>query len=247
MDTPNSSNAFLLASTNFLLASKLSPSWFHFTDNSSIAATGLYTFSATDLYHSSCAFLASFALPTKWDTRAINAEMPARIQPNTGMDLIAAPTIRNAPARLIFAAVPAVAAAACAPVATVFAPWAAVFIFAAAVPAACAVAFAVSAVAPAVFEAVFATWETVLASIAAVSAICFPRPTSKRLFHHSFALFKVTRENAESLFKVCATCCNPIVIDIRDCTFNIIFCNSSFSAPNKATAPWAAVKPPTTP
>ena len=80
-----------------------------------MVAIGLYAFSAMDLYHSSAAFLASFALPTKCDTRAIKAEMPARIQPNTGMDFIAVPTIRKAPASPIFAAVPATADAVCTP------------------------------------------------------------------------------------------------------------------------------------
>ena len=39
----------------------------------------------------------------------------------------------------------------------------------------------------------------------------------------SFALATVTSINALSLFKALATCCKPIVIDIRACTFSIIF------------------------
>ena len=74
----------------------------------------------------------------------------------------------------------------------------------------------VVAVAFAVVAAVDAMVAVVSAAVAAVDAICSPRPTANKLFHHSFALFNVIRENAESLFKVCATCCNPIVIDIRD-------------------------------
>ena len=107
--TPNSSNAFLFSSMNCFFASRSLPSSFHRCDKSMIAAMGLYEFSAMALYHSSAAFLASFALPTKCETSAINADIPARIQPNTGMDLIAAPTIRKAPASPIFAAVPATA------------------------------------------------------------------------------------------------------------------------------------------
>ena len=108
-DAPNSSKAFLLSSMNCFLASRSLPSAFQRADKSMIAAMGLYEFSAMALYHSSAAFLASFALPTKCETSAINADIPARIQPNTGMDLIAAPTMRNAPASPIFAAVPATA------------------------------------------------------------------------------------------------------------------------------------------
>ena len=192
------------------------------------------------LYHSSVAFLDSFALLTKCDTSAIKADIPARIQPNTGMDLIAAPTMRNAPASPMFATVPAVADAvctACAAAAPVVAPTLAVL----------AVLLACSAAAFAVVAAVDAMVAVVSAAVAAVDAICSPRPTANKLFHHSFALFNVIRENAESLFKVCATCCNPIVIDINDWTFNIIFCKFSFSSANKATAPCAAVNPPTTP
>ena len=111
--------------------------------------------------------------------------MPARIQPNTGIDLIAAPTIRNAPARPMFATVPAVAAAVCAPVATVFAPCATVFAPWAAVFACVAAVCATSA-------AVLAAVAVVSATVAAVDAICSPRPTDKRLFHHSFKPLRVT-------------------------------------------------------
>ena len=115
------------------------------------------------LYHSSVAFLDSFALLTKCDTSAINADIPARIQPNTGMDLIAAPTMRNAPASPMFATVPAVADAvctACAAAAPVDAPTLAVL----------AVLLACSAAAFAVVAAVDAMVAVVSAAVDAVDA-----------------------------------------------------------------------------
>ena len=66
----------------------------------------------------------------------MSTPIAAAIHPNTGMDLMAAPTIRNAPARLMFAIVPAVAAA-------VFAPCPTVFVAVATVPAAVAALFAI--------------------------------------------------------------------------------------------------------
>ena len=172
-------------------------------------AIGLYEFSAMALYHSSAAFFASFALPTKCDTRAINADIPARIQPNTGIDLIAAPTIRNAPASPMFAAVPATADAVCTPCAAaapVDAPMLAVFAPFAAV---CAAVLAVVATVDAVVAVVSAI-------VAAVDAICSPRPMASNLFHHSRNELTVANRNAESLFNVADTCCNPIVMDIND-------------------------------
>ena len=126
----------------------------------------------------------------------------------------------------MFAAVPAVAAAACAPVATVFAV--------------CAVVFAPAAAVLAVCAAVFAT-------CAAVSAVVAVVPAANILFHHCFMPLSVTSVNALSLFNVCCTCCKPTVILIRLCTLSIIFCRSSFSPANNATAPCAALNAPETP
>ena len=107
----------------------------------------------------------------KYETAATIAPIAAAIQPNTGILLIAAPTIRNAPAKVMFAAVPAVAAAACTPVATVFAV--------------CAVVFAPAA-------AVFAVCAAVFATCAAVSVVVLVVPAANILAHHSFAFVSVT-------------------------------------------------------
>ena len=53
------------------------------------------------------------------DTAATKPTIAVTIHPNTGIDLIARPTARNAPARVRFAVVPAVAAAVFAPLAAV--------------------------------------------------------------------------------------------------------------------------------
>ena len=184
--------------------------------------------------------MPSFALLTKWTITPTKADNAAAIHPNTGIDLIAAPTIRKAPARPIFAAVPATAAAVCAPVATVFAPWATVFPVCAAVFACCAAVLAAVA-------AVSAMVAVVSATVAAVDATCSPLPTANNLFHHSFNPLMVTSWNASSLSRASCTSLSPIVTAIKDCTLSIIFCKFSFSPLNKATAPCAAENAPETP
>ena len=64
---------------------------------------------------------------------------------------------------------------------------------------------------------------------------------------NSFALRTNTSWVYESLFKVLATCCKPMVIAIRDWTLTIIFCKFSFSPANSPTAPCAAEKAPLIP
>ena len=135
-------------------------------------------------------------------TAATNAEIPATIHPNTGIDLIAEATARNDAAKDQLATVPVPAATAFAPVATVFAPVATVEPAAAADLALC--------------EAAFAVLAAVFAVVAVVSAVSSTTDCPVSLFHYSFNEFKVTSVNAESLFKVAETCCNPIVIDIKD-------------------------------
>ena len=81
------------------------------------------TLSAIALLNSSCfftaalkasfaAFLAALAFAAKVPTTATTAAKAAAIQPHTGIARIAAPTALKAPARVKFATVPALAAAA---------------------------------------------------------------------------------------------------------------------------------------
>ena len=167
--------------------------------------------------------MASFALLTKKATRPIRAEMPARIQPNTGIDLMATPTARNAPARVKFATAPAVAAAVCPVCAAVLATCAVVLAVAPAVLAACAPAFASLAAVLATVAAVFAVVaaaSSVAAAVSAfnatVSAVSAVVAAATTFAHHSLRPRNVVRENAESLFNVSDTCCNPMVIAMTD-------------------------------
>ena len=143
-----------------------------------------------------------------------------------GMEVMAAPTNRKAPASPMFAAVPAVAAAA----------WVVV-----------AAALAAAAVVLAVVAAVLVLLAAVFAVVAAVSAIWAIVAFAFTVFHHSCNPFNVTSRKALSLLRVLATCWRPIVIPMSDCTRNIIFWRFSFSPLKRATAPCAAEKAPVNP
>ena len=218
---------------NFSFAARLLPNLSHSFDNCMIDPMGLYAFSATASPNSFAAFFASFALPTKCEITAIKAEIPATIHPNTGIVLMAMPTVRNAPARVKLATVPAFAATVSAAIAPAFAV--------------CAVDAAPDAPAFAPFEAVFNAVAAVLFAIAAFSMFSAAAALATAFAHHSFTPRNVTRVNAESLFKASDTCCKPMVIAMTDCTLVITFCKSSFSPANNAIAPVAADRPPATP
>ena len=79
-----------------------------------------------DLANSCCAFFASFECFTMDAIATPIADTAARIHPTTGMDLIAVPTRRIAPAKPTYAVVAAVTATVSAPVAAAFAVIAAV-------------------------------------------------------------------------------------------------------------------------
>ena len=143
----------------------------------------------------------------------------ARSQPTPGILAIATPTARKAPARVKFAVVPATALAVCAPWAAAFAPEA----------------------------TALCSWAAVLASTARASSVSATVAAFTIPVHHFLRLFNVTSRNALSLFKVCATCCIPIVIAITLWTLVITFCRLSFSPAKRDTAPVAADSPPDNP
>ena len=166
--------------------------------------------------------------------------MAAAIQPNTGIEAIAAPTARKAPASVKLAVAPATAPAVLAACAVVFATVEPVFAMTAVVCDCFATACAV--VEATVFAVVAAS-----ACFSAVSSACATLAACVIFVHHCFSEFIVTSLKALSLFSACETCCRPIVIDINCCTLSIAFCKSSFSPVNNEIADEAAVNPPTTP